>query len=79
MVEYLLHDMLGNVWEWGDDWFGSYQIGRQENRAGAKEENAKVMRGGSWDSDPQYVRVSYRIWYEPTYRSSNFGFRCAGD
>jgi formylglycine-generating enzyme required for sulfatase activity len=37
------------------------------------------MRGGSWNLNPQYVRVSYRDRYGPTFRSNSVGFRCAGE
>ena len=36
------------------------------------------MRGGSWNNNPQNVRVSDRNRNEPTNRNNNIGFRCAG-
>jgi formylglycine-generating enzyme required for sulfatase activity len=36
------------------------------------------MRGGSWNNNPQNVRVSNRNRNEPTNRNNNIGFRCAG-
>ena len=36
------------------------------------------MRGGSWNDNPQNVRVSNRNRNEPTNRNDNIGFRCAG-
>lgn len=36
------------------------------------------MRGGSWNNNPQNIRVSNRNRNEPTKRNNNIGFRCAG-
>jgi formylglycine-generating enzyme required for sulfatase activity len=36
------------------------------------------MRGGSWNNNPQNVRVSNRNRNEPTNRNNNIGFRWAG-
>ncbi|MSV27238.1 MAG: hypothetical protein EXQ52_00600 [Bryobacterales bacterium] len=36
------------------------------------------MRGGSWNNNPERVRVSNRNRNEPAKRNDNTGFRCAG-
>jgi formylglycine-generating enzyme required for sulfatase activity len=74
-----LRDILGNIWEWCGDWFGRYETGSQENPTGPKGWQLKVLRGGSWASGPQFVRVSVRGGNVPTVRDLNFGFRCAGE
>ncbi len=76
-----LYDMLGNVWEWNADWYGSGYYGTfpTENPLGPGAGTQRVLRGGSWIYDPQDVRVSYRYRVGPTYRGSDIGFRCAGE
>jgi hypothetical protein len=36
----------------------------------------RVLRGGSWSSDPGWLRVSYRSLWDPSYGGGNSGFRC---
>jgi iron(II)-dependent oxidoreductase len=39
----------------------------------------KVMRGGSWKSDPFSTATYHRNYSLPQYASDFFGFRCAQD
>ncbi|GJL84106.1 MAG: hypothetical protein DHS20C01_37400 [marine bacterium B5-7] len=36
-----------------------------------------MIRGGSWNNDPQNCRVAYRNNNEPANRDNNLGFRLA--
>ena len=67
-----LHDMSGNVWEWCQDSWKPYP-GCSGNAKGGD----RVIRGGSWGSDPQYCRVASRDGDSPTDRGSDLGFRLA--
>ncbi len=73
-----LYDMLGNVSEWVWDWHANYSSGLVSDPTGPTEGTAgRVVRGGSWDSHPVYVRAGYRRWYHPSDRRSDLGFRFA--
>lgn len=37
----------------------------------------RVVRGGSWGHDVEYLRVARRNRFGPLIRLSMFGFRCA--
>ena len=76
-----LYDMLGNVSEWTADWYDEkyYGTGLVQDPTGPKEGKYRVLRGSSWWDRPQAVRVSRRRGFEPTGRSNDLGFRCAGE
>ena len=70
-----LHDMLGNVWEWVQDWHGQYEEGRVTDPTGAPTGWERVRRGCSWYSKAEDCRLANRYASGPMYRSSNLGLR----
>ena len=56
-----LYDMHGNVWEWTNDFFGSYGSEPAHNPKGPESGSYSVMRGGSWLNRANYCRSYFRI------------------
>ena len=75
-----LHEVHGNVWEWVEDTYSSYQGAPTDGSARVDESSnggRRVLRGGGWYSDAASARSAYRSHGEPCNRILNFGFRLA--
>jgi hypothetical protein len=55
-----LYDMLGNVWQWTNDWFDA-------------EQKQRALRGGAWDTEAAKVDPSLRKKEFPVYTDACFG------
>lgn len=71
-----LYDMIGNVWEWVEDGFhDNYTGAPADGSAWPGNGSNHIVRGGSWNFDPQFIRVSTRSRFDPATRMSSIGFR----
>lgn len=72
-----IYDMSGNVWEWCQDWYGSYGSSAQSDPTGYSSKSYRVLRGGSWHSGANSCRVARRNIGTPTGADSHVGLRLA--
>ncbi len=79
-----IHDPVGNVWQWTNDWYAADTYAKDArgvtNPQGPKDGSMKVARGGSWwcskDTCHGYG-LSARGKTKPDAPYANNGFRCA--
>jgi hypothetical protein len=71
-------DMAGNVYQWC---LNKHKYpDRTESAGPVKSADMRVIRGGSWNNEPGFLRSSYRMIRNfPSNRSSVIGFRLAQD
>jgi iron(II)-dependent oxidoreductase len=74
---------LGSVWEWTASRFEPYSGFRAFPYSEYSEEffggPYRVLRGGSWATQPDAVSTTFRNWDHPDRRQIFAGFRCAAD
>jgi formylglycine-generating enzyme len=72
-----LNDMLGNVFQWTQDCWNADYTGAPVDGSARADGNCteRELRGGSWFSNPAFVRSSYRNHFAADYRSSSVGIR----
>ena len=71
--------MHGNVWEWVEDCWHDNYAGNPPTDGSAWTAGGKctyrVVRGGSWNNDPEDLRSAYRVRFTTVVRDNVLGFR----
>jgi iron(II)-dependent oxidoreductase len=78
-----VHQLMGDVWEWtssGWDPYPGFEVfPYPEYSQVFFGGDYRVLRGGSFGTDPAAVRATFRNWDLPVRRQIFAGFRCARD
>lgn len=74
-----LYDMLGNVWEWCEDWYRDYPHVLTLSERVPRSGQVRVRRGGSWLTAASSLRAAERDGVREDSRFDDLGFRLAVD
>jgi len=78
-----IHQLIGDVWEWTSSGFSAYPgfaaFPYREYSEVFLGGDYRMLRGGSFGTDPAAVRGTFRNWDHPVRRQIFAGFRCARD
>jgi formylglycine-generating enzyme required for sulfatase activity len=70
-------DLVGEVWEWGLDWYSANYADPCTDCAVLTASSQRVVRGGTFSSGSAPLQASYGYGTFPDRRSYGFGLRCA--
>jgi formylglycine-generating enzyme required for sulfatase activity len=73
-----MNDMVGNVFEWTQDWNGAYTKDDLRNPTGPARGDGRVIRGGAFNGGfALWVNPAFRYAMDPEAHTHGVGFRCA--
>lgn len=73
-----VNDMVGNVWEWTNDYYASYTKDDQVDPLGAPVGDRRAIRGGGFNGASElWVNPAFRYHQLATATAHGIGFRCA--
>ncbi|MDZ7876229.1 MAG: SUMF1/EgtB/PvdO family nonheme iron enzyme [Saprospiraceae bacterium] len=73
-----LYDMSGNVNEWCQDYYDENFYKKSNNTINPVANDSgifRIVKGGSWNGDPESIRTAFRERQAPTCRDEDVGFR----
>jgi formylglycine-generating enzyme required for sulfatase activity len=76
-----LYDILGNAYEYCSDYFVArpYDPADRVDPTGPRSGTERVVRSGSFGTDPMHPRCAFRGGADPSHRNRRDGFRVARD
>ena len=75
-----IYDMIGNLGEWVEDCATtSYDSLQSDGTHTDGDCSKRIVRGGSWGTQPRQLRTAERIRYSPTAVDDSIGIRVAKD
>ncbi len=72
---FAVYDLIGNLAEWTCSVYEAEYMGQEQRCDLSTDTNRRVVRGGAWVSDPEFLRSAFRSWNAPDIRVSDLGFR----
>ena len=71
------HDMIGNAWEWVNDWYADYTRQAKTDPVGPATGTSRIIRGSYWDEEGGFCRASLRYDVNSFSGGAWTGFRVA--